>query len=79
MISALVLSSFLFTVTETEPLDILEEPASTICTPSGCPLGGHGGHKDCHFPIMMLVSSMTFPFTSVIVKDSSLPLDINAG
>ena len=41
MISALVLSTFLFTATEAEPLDILEEPASTICTPSGCPIGGH--------------------------------------
>ena len=45
MIFALVLSTFLFTATEAEPLDILEEPASTICTSSGCPLGGHKEDK----------------------------------
>lgn len=41
MISALVLSSFLFLAKDTaSELEILEEPVN-VCTSSGCPLGGH--------------------------------------
>lgn len=41
MISALVLSSFLFVADTAPELDILVEEPTNVCTSSGCPLGGH--------------------------------------
>ena len=41
MISALVLSSFLFVADTAPELDILVEEPTNVCTSSGCPIGGH--------------------------------------
>lgn len=40
MFAALILTVFIASA-EAEPLDILAEEPVGICTPSGCPIGGH--------------------------------------
>ncbi len=41
MISALILSSFLFVADTAPELDILVEEPTNVCTSSGCPIDGH--------------------------------------